>query len=778
MEIHTTLILLRRQTMSKSHNRKQKKELRSVIITWLISYVLIFLVPIFSFMFLFSYTNSFVVREINESNEVLLSNIQNNIDGILETLDIASTSNIFNKHFEKLFNLKSDSSEFRYELLSSVDRLYVNYQANPIVDIIVYLPQEQYLISSKTANHISYIYGSLNIQENSIAEDEWIDLLDNTYRDSYFISSHISYRNYGRESIVFARSYPLAAKTKIQANIFVSIPYSHIQSISDVSSGTFLILDEGGRALLFDDISLSEEITLMNNKGTKSIHIDGKPYVLSYVKSNQTDWYYSVLISENDFWEKANYIRIITLVCMFIALILGFVSIYLLLKRNYKPVRNVINLISNGEHNPTKNEFALIKEAYTRLNKENSTMKNNLTKQREHSRGLYLLSRLKNINGHLVDEDSMEYFQLDFDDKYFAMVSFCRRYTEEDIRFFDNDYMTYSNFISFVIDNVFSELNNNKYQYFQINDDENILYLFVLEQGKIPDWEKECKIKIDQLYQFLKQKLDLPFYITIGDLCNDFNNINAYYDDLMKASEYNCIIHDDGIVLVKDVVEPNSHKGKSKNNYEKILNNALTLSNYRKASSITNVIFDEFFEDDASTFPMAKFYIYHLIDRILNFAVSEVDFDISKKSFQALLDNVTLCTSTHTLKKAFLNILKAICGISQEKYDEKMQSLVNKIKIYVNNNYMDCNLNIASIADAMELNPKYMSRLFKEENGEGLLDYINTVRIQKAKLIIASQELTFEDLALMVGYTNVRTFRRAFLKIEGTTPSKYKKTEK
>jgi AraC-like DNA-binding protein len=729
-------------------------------------------------MFQFFYTNSFAVKEIQQSNEKLLNNIQHNIDGILETLDSSSTSIMYNDHFKKLLNLKGDTSDFKYELSAIVDRLYVHSQTNPTIDILIYLPQEQYLINSWTANHISYINANLQFKSNTITLDDWIDQLDNLNRDSYFISPFMSYKNFGKDSIVFGRSIPLSANSKLLANIFVSIPYRYIQNISDVSSGSFLIFDEEGKVVEPNNISLSEDIRFSKKNGTETIHIDDKPYILSYVKSNRTNWYYAVLVAKQDYWEKANYIRIITVACTLIALVLGCLSIYWLLKRNYKPVRNVVRLISNDDIAQSKNEFVLIREAYTRLYKENTTMRSNLSKQLKRSREIYLLSKFKDVSGHLADEDSMEYFHLNFEDKKFALVSFYRSYTEQDIQYFDNDYLAYINFISFVISNVFSELLDNKFKYYQLNDGELILCFFVLRENEASVWEQECIEKLGLLYEFLKQKLDLSFYITMGEVCDNFKNINNFYDDILEAHEYNCMIHEDGIVMVKDIIEPNHHKDKKKSMYEKMLNDALLLSNYRKASTITDTIFNEFMVDEASSFPMHKFYIYHLIDTILNSSQNEAAAKFSNKSFNLLLDNITLCTNTQTLKKAFQNVLKAICGISQEKYDEKMQSFTNNIKNYVNDNYMDCNLNIGSIADSMKLNPKYMSRLFKEENEEGLLDYINTVRIQKARSILASSETTLEDLALMVGYTNVRTFRRAFYKIEGTTPSQYKKMEK
>jgi YesN/AraC family two-component response regulator len=74
------------------------------------------------------------------------------------------------------------------------------------------------------------------------------------------------------------------------------------------------------------------------------------------------------------------------------------------------------------------------------------------------------------------------------------------------------------------------------------------------------------------------------------------------------------------------------------------------------------------------------------------------------------------------------------------------------------------------------MNPAYMSRQFKMQTGYGLLDYINKVRIEAAKKLLKNDSDNLENIAKNVGYSNARTFTRAFVKIEGITPGKYKGT--
>jgi YesN/AraC family two-component response regulator len=87
---------------------------------------------------------------------------------------------------------------------------------------------------------------------------------------------------------------------------------------------------------------------------------------------------------------------------------------------------------------------------------------------------------------------------------------------------------------------------------------------------------------------------------------------------------------------------------------------------------------------------------------------------------------------------------------------------------------MDQNLCIAKIAEKFDLYPYYLSKLYKTNCGEGIGDFINKIRIEKAVEIILQSDMNLEDISSKVGFSNVRTFSRTFKKIKGITPGKYR----
>lgn len=103
------------------------------------------------------------------------------------------------------------------------------------------------------------------------------------------------------------------------------------------------------------------------------------------------------------------------------------------------------------------------------------------------------------------------------------------------------------------------------------------------------------------------------------------------------------------------------------------------------------------------------------------------------------------------------------------------QSLVERAKEFICQNYGRENLSLRDIAKALHLSPYYLAHLFKTSEGITLGRYIREVRMARAKELLARGELSITDIALEVGYSNPAHFSYIFKKETGVSPSKYKK---
>lgn len=97
----------------------------------------------------------------------------------------------------------------------------------------------------------------------------------------------------------------------------------------------------------------------------------------------------------------------------------------------------------------------------------------------------------------------------------------------------------------------------------------------------------------------------------------------------------------------------------------------------------------------------------------------------------------------------------------------------NKIMNYVEKNYSNSGLTVASIAEHFHLNSSYLGTIFKNTKDQSLLQYITGVRLEAAKSLLSTGTLSVSDIASAVGYSDVFYFSKCFKRNYGCSPTEF-----
>ena len=97
---------------------------------------------------------------------------------------------------------------------------------------------------------------------------------------------------------------------------------------------------------------------------------------------------------------------------------------------------------------------------------------------------------------------------------------------------------------------------------------------------------------------------------------------------------------------------------------------------------------------------------------------------------------------------------------------------------YIEKNYRKPDFNVKSVADHIKIDRTYLYRLFKEETGMSVIDYINTCRISKASALLIDDKISIKDVAYSVGFTDQMYFSKVFKKLKHQTPTEFRKSKK
>ena len=110
---------------------------------------------------------------------------------------------------------------------------------------------------------------------------------------------------------------------------------------------------------------------------------------------------------------------------------------------------------------------------------------------------------------------------------------------------------------------------------------------------------------------------------------------------------------------------------------------------------------------------------------------------------------------------------KAIAIVS---HDEKLLANITRA---IEENIDDSALNVDYLSKKTGISPKQLYRKIKQMTGMSTIEYINSIRLKKAALLLSSQKFTVSEVMYMVGFSNHSYFAKRFVARFGKAPHQY-----
>jgi two-component system, response regulator YesN len=127
-------------------------------------------------------------------------------------------------------------------------------------------------------------------------------------------------------------------------------------------------------------------------------------------------------------------------------------------------------------------------------------------------------------------------------------------------------------------------------------------------------------------------------------------------------------------------------------------------------------------------------------------------------------------TLYYFLRKAFDQLFECI----YQNRNIRHTAVFTKAKEFIWGNYNQ-EISLKKMAEAVGINPFYLSHLFRKEMGISFLEYLTSVRISIAKKLLQQTNLSVIQICLEVGYQDPSHFAKIFKKKEGIRPAEYRK---
>ncbi len=106
---------------------------------------------------------------------------------------------------------------------------------------------------------------------------------------------------------------------------------------------------------------------------------------------------------------------------------------------------------------------------------------------------------------------------------------------------------------------------------------------------------------------------------------------------------------------------------------------------------------------------------------------------------------------------------------SNPKYSQQVQSCAAYIEAH-----LDEELTLEKLAREVGYSEYHLSRKFKKETGDNIRDYIKYTRVERAKLLLSTTELSIKDIAEQLCFCAPSHFAKVFKEVTGLLPQQYR----
>jgi AraC-like DNA-binding protein len=145
---------------------------------------------------------------------------------------------------------------------------------------------------------------------------------------------------------------------------------------------------------------------------------------------------------------------------------------------------------------------------------------------------------------------------------------------------------------------------------------------------------------------------------------------------------------------------------------------------------------------------------------------------LEKKSFS---DQIIKTLIEQFIILTLRSFIESVSGSSTDS-DESIQNLLSsRITHYINSKIYE-KISLDAISDFLNYSPTYLCRIFKEQTGFTIMEYVNFARLEKSKVLLLKSRDSISSIAEKLGYSSIHHFSNSFKALYGYSPIKLRKS--
>lgn len=755
----------------------------SVFRKFLISYVVILIIPsiggYISYLTSISVTQSISIEnsvtQLQKSQEILERRMAE-VEGFTRQLAV-------NQELNVLMNERDNETNV-YGIWRAMRNVLTFGQTNDFLqNYYIYLSNYNLILTPGSSYRPDHYYA--NFHYNDLSFEQWKkEVLDKTHRSDIRPLSAFVSRGFETSAITYMQSLPLDSfndsspavavviiDEKIIANLLSGLTerYGGWVHISDADGHT-IVLQGGEEARM---TKMAEDTEFDKNKVSQFYEDD----LVITTRSTTNGWVYRAGIPRHVLLNNANKIKEMSWLITGSTLLLGLIAGLVLAYRNSAPINRLLNVMKEqfGKvEGAPKNELDFLSGNIADMLTKNKLLEIELNRQLPLIRDAFL-KRL--IAGEFKSRDEIlsAAAQADISLQHgagYAGILQISGYAGMD----SVEILNELNASRLLLKQALVELYGDALVTDMDSDKVVILFFSPEESADTDDEMKEIARIMENLTQYVFGEYRITIQTGFSDRFASITEVSLSFEQAKQALEYAVYMNKKGIVWIREVqTETTTYYYPL--DLEQRLISTIRAGELEEAKRIVHAIIQQNMEQRELSIEMKHQLVGEMKGTFLKLLDQKAFTEYSAiENVKRRVIDIGSSEPLDAIQTEFYSIMEELCGLIANKKKDTHIQIVKQIKEYTAQMYADSELTLYRVAEYVERPEKYISQLFKEVTGVNFSDHLVKVRMDQAEILLKERGFTVDEIATRVGYNSSHSFRRAFKRLIGVSPSSYRQS--
>lgn len=733
----------------------------SVLRSWFFSYLIIIACSVCFGSALYAYAFHVVKEQSAKINQMLIEKLQAEVDGYVGEAVKAERDLIVDKAVMKLTSFQKIGMKEQEAVLDAYKSILGKHDSSRIIDdIFIYLKNSDTVVSTNGHMSSKLFYQLYYENKDNTYEEMKALLMEHWHwsmvpmtnrkgeREMAFLQTSLNYG--GGES---SATVVVTMSEKSFKQWFDKIKWDNTLEVFILSrEGLIIGGDDDGpdiSGLKYGDQNPSSTIVLQDKK-----------YALASASSQNREWEYILLMPDKLLKKEAGKIQFFAVLGFLMCITVGMWLAYWLSKKQYRPLKLVMEQLRRQGEDPfeySENEYQWMSGRMKKLYEERKDSKEQL---KHH----YLYHLLTRPWQDAPDEKRLGQAGLMLDGRLSIVVlaELVPGSGEKGAAGKEHQ------LIRFAVLNIFQELAALKGRVEAVAAGDDLACLLILHAVE-EDWREWLEGIADETQKRVGEWFGIRVMFFAGSPELSPDCIYTSYLHASEAAGYRDVMDSEAMIWY-EAIENRQFIYKYSLEEEQRIINTIRAGDCMRAKALISGVLKNNIESRSCL-------IYDLLGTLMRSAdaaglVESVGETDVKELFSGKY-------SYEILEEKLLDLAGHICDQIHNKEEERRNDceFSHRVEEYVKQNYRNPDLNISIAALEFQITPAYLSALFKEQMGVGLLDYINQTRIVNAKELL-KEGCSVAETAEQTGFRGSAALIRVFKRITGITPGQMKKLKK